>query len=139
MKGGATRGFRGMRTAQAALRGLAVAILAGWFGLKLVPLPPALLQPAPQSRELTDRHGVTLREVRVDERFAREIALKEIPPHVVRAMLAAEDKRFFTHGGVDFLAIGRALWTNATHHRVVSGASTITQQLVKISEPRQRT
>jgi penicillin-binding protein 1C len=110
----------------------------GWFGLKLVPLPPALLRPAVPSRELIDRRGVTLREVRVEERFAREVALEEVPPSLVRAMLAAEDKRFFQHGGVDFLATGRALWSNLTQRRVTSGASTISQQLIKISAPRPR-
>jgi penicillin-binding protein 1C len=88
---------------------------------------------------LTDRHGVTLREVRVDERFARELSFSEIPPHVQHAMLAAEDKRFFQHPGLDLLATGRALWGNITHRRITSGASTITQQLVKISDPRPRT
>ncbi len=121
------------------MRAFALALLLAWLGLKLVPLPAALLRPAVQSREFTDRHGVTLREVRVDERFAREVALEEIPPRVVNAMLAAEDKRFFQHGGVDFLAITRAAWNNANHRRVTSGASTITQQLVKISDPRPRT
>jgi penicillin-binding protein 1C len=121
------------------MRGAALGLGLAWLGLKLVPLPPALLQPAVQSREFTDRHGVTLREVRVAERFTREITLEEIPPRVVHAMLAAEDKRFFQHGGVDVLAIARAAWNNATHRRVTSGASTITQQLVKISDPRPRT
>ncbi len=118
---------------------LLATVPAGWLGLKLVPLPPALLHPAVQSRELTDRHGVTLREVRVDERFAREISFAEIPAPLQHAMLAAEDKRFFQHHGVDFLAAGRALWGNFTHRRITSGASTITQQLVKISDPRPRT
>ena len=121
------------------MRAGAGALLLAWLGLKLVPLPAALLRPAVQSRELTDRHGVTLREVRVEERFTREITLPEVPPQMVHAMLAAEDKRFFQHGGIDLLAIVRASWNNATHRRVTSGASTITQQLVKISEPRPRT
>lgn len=121
------------------MRVLAVALLFAWFGLKLVPLPPVLFAPAVQSREFTDRHGVTLREVRVEERFAREITLTEVPARVVHAMLAAEDKRYFQHGGVDLLAVGRAAWGNMTHRRITSGASTITQQLVKISDPRPRT
>jgi len=125
-----------LRIAATAVCATATAV---WVGLKLVPLPPALLAPAAQSRELTDRHGATLREVRVDDRFAREISFAEIPPQVRNAMLAAEDKRFFAHCGVDLLATGRALWSNITHRRITSGASTITQQLVKISDPRPRT
>ena len=127
------------RAVRIALGIACAAVPAAWLGLQLVPLPPALLQPAAQSRELTDRHGVTLREVRVDDRFAREIGFAEIPPQLRHAMLAAEDKRFFQHHGVDLLATGRALWGNVTHRRITSGASTITQQLVKISDPRPRT
>jgi penicillin-binding protein 1C len=110
-----------------------------WLGLKLVPLPPALLKPVAQSLELTDRHGKPLRETRVEERFAREVSLHDVPPQLIRAFLAAEDKRFFEHGGVDALALGRAVAGNLRHGRVTSGASTITQQLVKISDPRPRT
>src|SRR5438045_2991481 len=89
------RNGRSIRWAQHAMRALALALVFAWLGLKLVPMPAALMKPAVQSREFTDRHGVTLREVRVDERFAREVTLDEIPPRVVHAMLAAEDKRFF--------------------------------------------
>jgi penicillin-binding protein 1C len=110
-----------------------------WLGLKLVPLPPALLKPAAQSIELTDRNGTPLREARVQGRFAREVSLRDVPPTLVRALLAAEDKRFFEHGGVDALALSRAVFGNVRHGRVTSGASTITQQLVKIAEPRPRT
>src|SRR6185295_14818119 len=50
-----------------------------------------------------------------------------------------EDKRFFRHRGVDWLATLRAIITGLGHGRITSGASTITQQLVKISERRPRT
>ncbi len=56
-----------------------------------------------------------------------------IPPMVQRALLASEDKRFLTHIGVDFLAIGRALYQNMTGSARRSGASTITMQLAKMS------
>ena len=118
-----------------------VAILlagAGWFVLRFVPIPAALTAPLAPSLELTDRHGATLRETRVEERFSREVPFAEIPPSLVRAMLAAEDKRFFDHHGVDVLATLRAVFANARHARVTSGASTITQQLVKNAAPRPR-
>jgi penicillin-binding protein 1C len=105
----------------------------------LVPIPAALQRPPVQSLELLDRRGQTLREVRVAERFSREVAYDDIPANVVRAILAAEDKRFFEHRGVDFFAASRAAWTSACGARVTSGASTITQQLVKLAEPRPRT
>lgn len=127
------------RAAWWGLRGGVLVVAVGWVGLKLVPLPPALLRPAAQSVEFTDRHGVPLREARTDERFAREVALPDVPPNLIRAMLAAEDKRFFEHRGVDVLALARAIVGNVRHGHVTSGASTITQQLVKISDPRPRT
>jgi penicillin-binding protein 1C len=113
-------------------------LAAGYLALKLVPIPSALLQPPAQSVALLDRNGIPLRETRVAERFSHELALKEVPPHVVAAVLAAEDKRFFSHHGIDWLATGRALVSGLIHGRIVSGASTITQQLVKISAHRPR-
>lgn len=127
------------RVAWGGARAAGVVVLAGWLGLKLVPLPEALLRPAPESLELTDRHGEPLRELRVGGRFAQHARLEEVPDHLVRAMLAAEDKRFFEHRGVDLLALSRAVFGNVRHGRITSGASTITQQLVKISDPRPRT
>ena len=127
------------RVAWGGARAAGLVVLAVWLGLKLVPLPEALLRPAPQSLELTDRHGEALRELRVGGRFAQHSRLEEVPDNLVRAMLAAEDKRFFEHRGVDLLALSRAVFGNVRHGRVTSGASTITQQLVKISDPRPRT
>jgi penicillin-binding protein 1C len=116
-----------------------VGVALGWVGVKLVTLPPALLQPLAPSTELTDRHGTPLRETRTGERFAHAVELREVPPNVIHAMLAAEDKRFFEHSGVDVVALARAIVGNLRHRHVTSGASTITQQLVKISDPRPRT
>jgi penicillin-binding protein 1C len=107
--------------------------------LRFVPIPSALLAPPVQSIALLDRNGLPLREARVDERFSRELALTDVPLHVIHAVLAAEDKRFYQHGGVDWLATGRALLNAIAHGHVTSGASTITQQLVKIAERRPRT
>ncbi len=59
------------------------------------------------------------------------VRLAELPPHVWRAVLAAEDHRFFEHAGVDGRAIARAALANLRAGRTVQGASTITQQLVK--------
>jgi penicillin-binding protein 1C len=109
------------------------------FALRLVPIPSALLRPPIQSIALLDRNGIPLRETRVADRFSHELALAEVPHHVIDAILAAEDKRFYTHHGIDWLATGRAAFTGLTHGRIVSGASTITQQLVKISQRRPRT
>jgi penicillin-binding protein 1C len=130
------------RLAIAAAKVSCVALLfigAGEIGLRFVPLPPALLRPPVQSIALLDRNGIPLREARVAERFSRELTLEEVPSHVIDAVLAAEDKRFFRHRGIDWLAAVRAAVTGLSHGRITSGASTITQQLVKISERRPRT
>ena len=62
----------------------------------------------------------------------------EIPQPLVQATLAAEDRRFWRHPGVDWRATGRAAWQWVRHRRVVSGGSTITQQLIKLAQPRPR-
>jgi penicillin-binding protein 1C len=118
---------------------LACAIVGCDLAVRCVPIPSALLRPPVQSIALFDRNGIPLRETRVAERFSHEVALEGVPRHVINAVLAAEDKRFFSHHGIDWLATGRALVAGMTHGRIVSGASTITQQLVKISERRPRT
>ncbi len=130
------------RSAILAAKFLCIALLclvAEQLSLRFVPLPPALLRPPVQSIALLDRNGIPLREARVAERFSHELALDEVPRHVIDAVLAAEDKRFFRHHGIDWLASLRAVVTGLGHGRITSGASTITQQLVKISERRPRT
>ena len=59
------------------------------------------------------------------------IPLSQMPDIVVRAVLAVEDRRFFSHFGIDPVAVGRAVWRNLTRGGVVQGGSTITQQLAK--------
>lgn len=59
------------------------------------------------------------------------VPLDQMPRHLIAAFLAAEDKRFFAHDGVDYTATVRALLANFLAERTVQGASTITQQLCK--------
>jgi penicillin-binding protein 1B len=67
-----------------------------------------------------------------DEREQRKlISFDEVPRHLIYAILAAEDIRFYRHKGMDPRAILRALYTNLRHAAVRQGASTITQQLAK--------
>ena len=114
----------------------ALAWAGAWIGIRLIPLPAALLAPISTSGEFVDRNGVPLREVRVEARYARVVALADVPPRIIHAMLAAEDRRFYEHGGVDWLRTASAALDNLRNGRVRSGASTITQQLVKLSHPR---
>ncbi len=58
-------------------------------------------------------------------------AFEEIPRQLRQAVLAAEDRRFYAHGAIDWRAVGRALWVDLRRRRILLGASTITQQLAK--------
>jgi penicillin-binding protein 1A len=77
-----------------------------------------------------DRDGEVL-AVLHDEHHRRHIPLEEIPEHVIHAVLAAEDRRFYEHGGYDPASIGRAFVANVRAQGVEQGGSTITQQLAK--------
>ncbi len=118
--------------------------LTGWLGLQavvtLMPLPTAMEVPPVFSPQATDRNGEPLRLLlNSDERFFQPITLDECAPVFLKATLAAEDKRFWRHDGVDWFSTARAVKEIAVHRRVMSGASTITQQLIKNAEPRPRT
>jgi 1A family penicillin-binding protein len=63
---------------------------------------------------------------------APDKSLKELPPHLIDAVISIEDQRFYTHNGIDLPGILRALGRNIRAGEVVEGGSTITQQLVKI-------
>ena len=109
--------------------------------MALKPIFLALLLAAPASAaaaEITDRHGLPLR-VRSGEAAVSPVKLQEISPWLILATVAAEDKRFFSHGGVDLRSVARAVWQNSREGRAVSGASTITQQLARALRPRPRT
>ncbi|WP_395719172.1 penicillin-binding protein 1C [Prosthecobacter sp.] len=124
---------------KATLITLLVLAAAGWWGAPwLVPLPDALSKPTPASTLYLARDGTPLRHLLNEDgtRSAPPVKFAEIPATLVHAFLAAEDKRFFSHGGVDLIAIGRAAWDNARSGRIVSGASTIHQQLIKNTAPR---
>ncbi|WP_437539650.1 penicillin-binding protein 1C [Sorangium sp. So ce726] len=130
---------------RAAQIALALAV-APWLLLAtlaaLTPLPPELAAPEDHavSTVLLDRHGTVLRELRAgDGTRARWLPLSEAGDRIQRALLAAEDKRFARHPGVDPIAIARAVGQLAAERRVVSGASTITQQLARTLVPRPRT
>ncbi len=106
-----------------------------------VPFPAANLRPGPlMSLRITDRYGSLLREVLSDEGGrCRWLDLEGLSPHLVRATIAAEDRDFYFHGGVRPLSVVRALVQNVRRGRVVSGASTITQQVVRNIERKPRT
>ncbi len=123
-----------------------LAFLAGFAGLATLSwhwlpwafaLPPALTGSASVSRRYVARDGSPLRLLLDPEghRSGPEAAWEELPRPLIEAVVAVEDRRFFAHGGMDYFALLRAVWDNLRTRRVVSGASTLPQQLVKISSP----
>lgn len=92
------------------------------------------------SVRVLDRDGHLVQHVRADDtQLAQKKSLEQLGPDVVAAVVAAEDRRFFAHPGVDPLSIARAVAQAVWHRRIVSGASTITQQLARTVRPRPRT
>ncbi|HBJ42084.1 MAG TPA: penicillin-binding protein 1A, partial [Hyphomonas sp.] len=134
-------GFLGTRAGRYLMLFILVVMLigAGWafwkwrslyFGMPSLP-PVAELWDAKREAaiEFVDRDGNTL-DVR-GPRYGRATDINRLPPHVPQAFIAAEDKRFYEHDGADDAAIARAAWSNMRAGETVSGASTITQQLIK--------
>lgn len=80
--------------------------------------------------KIYDKYGQLIYEYAGVRGYKREIRLKQIPQSTITAVLTTEDKRFYGHPGIDPLAMLRALKTNLAG-RAVTGASTITQQLVR--------
>ncbi len=92
------------------------------------------------SLTITDRNYLPLRNILSGkDGLMTPVKLQEVNPWFVLAVLAAEDKRFFEHSGIDLKASARALWQNVSAGQIVSGASTITQQLANAIDPKQRT
>ncbi|WP_370647989.1 transglycosylase domain-containing protein [Phyllobacterium meliloti] len=76
-----------------------------------------------------DRYGNEIGQRGILHRSA--VPIDELPDHVIKAVLATEDRRFFDHFGIDFLGLSRAMTENLRANSVVQGGSTITQQLAK--------
>ncbi|HOE11187.1 MAG TPA: penicillin-binding protein 1C [bacterium] len=86
------------------------------------------------SPELRDRHGNLLYcYLNANDSWCVERGIEEISPRLIQATVSTEDQRFYSHIGVDPFAIVRALVQDIVHHRVVSGASTIPMQVVKMT------
>lgn len=122
------------------MNGMKTMLLPAAALLLLAPCANAGLRPL-ASTEITDRYGHELRAYLngAEASVCVPVKLQDVSPWLVLATVGAEDKRFFTHPGVDFRSVARAAWQNSRHGRTVSGASTITQQLARALEPRPHT
>jgi penicillin-binding protein 1C len=117
-------------------------VACGWAVWRTMDVPdPAelLAGQRPAMLEVTDRHGQLLRYLPAADgiRSAR-LEPERASPHLIHAVLAAEDRRFFRHHGVDPIAAARAAWQDVRALRVVSGGSTLTMQLARMLDPRPR-
>ena len=115
-------------------------IAGGFYYLILKDLPsPSELKSNPPalSTKILDRNGVLLYQIYKDENRSL-ITIASLPKHVINATLAAEDKNFYHHPGIDLMGIFRAIYNNASCvlnlsgcNSSLQGGSTITQQLIK--------
>lgn len=76
-----------------------------------------------------DRRGDPMGRISLQDR--RLITLDQVPRHLIDALIATEDSRFFDHDGYDMIGIARAAWANLKARRIEQGGSTITQQLAR--------
>jgi penicillin-binding protein 1C len=114
-------------------------ILTGVFAAWVVSLGPLPLAQARQvSTTIVDRNGKLLRAYAMaDGRWRLPVdARTGVDPGYLKLLLAYEDRRFYSHSGVDPFALGRAAFQLVTRGHIVSGGSTITMQLARLMEPR---
>ena len=114
-------------------------MILGWHFEAASRFDRAALDPVPGPLVL-DRQGRILRlGLEAEGRKLIKLPPGELPGRVAAAFVAAEDQRFWRHPGVDPLAVLRALGSNVSTGRIVSGASTITMQLARLTYPGRRT
>jgi penicillin-binding protein 1C len=113
-------------------KSLAVAGLLGVIGvalwLRLGPIPPITPDTTPT---IVDRNGIVLYEP-LSSTGTRNEWLNDVPPSIANATIAAEDRRFEQHLGIDPIAITRAVVHDVVRLRAAEGGSTITQQVAKM-------
>ncbi|WP_429091280.1 penicillin-binding protein 1C [Aminobacter sp. BE322] len=128
--------LRRLLLAGAVTTGLAVLAVGGLVVLDRA-FPPPLPEKLVVSAEVVDREGQLLRAYATPSGHWRlGVGLDDVDPQLVKMLVAYEDKRFWEHEGVDFLALGRAAWQFASNGRIVSGGSTLSMQLARLIEPR---
>lgn len=114
---------------------------AAWIALGRLDdaFPPPLDQSNNYSAEVFDRNGKHLRIfTNSSGRFRLKTHLDEVDDKFIRMLISYEDKRFYGHFGVDPLALLRSAAQLLSNGRIVSGGSTLTMQLARLLEPRQK-
>ena len=88
-----------------------------------------LNKPAPQPTVIYDQNGEIASKISSSK--IEGVTIEQIPDDMIHAVIATEDQRFYKHNGVNYIAIMKAFFKNATSGDIVAGGSTITQQLAK--------
>ena len=112
-----------------AIFAVAFILLVGWLALT-APLSKSLEPIAPPEITLLASDGTPI--ARMGAIVDKPVEVAKLPKHVTGAFLAIEDRRFYSHLGVDPRSVGRAIWANVSGGRP-QGGSTITQQLAKFT------
>jgi penicillin-binding protein 1C len=121
----------------------ASSLLGLWWSCAQAQLPSFLAykaQATPSDGVLFDRHGAVLANKRLDlnTRRLEWVALEDVSPALIEALLVAEDQRFYSHSGVDWQGVVAALWANLNQFKNASnkrGASSITMQVAALLNP----
>src|ERR1700731_3130350 len=109
--------------------GIAVVGVIVWAGAHLPPIQALEIPKRPPTIQITGLDGSVL--ATRGEMAGANVSLKDLPPYLPNAFIAIEDRRFYSHYGVDPLGILRAAVTKVLHRGVSQGGSTLTQQLAK--------
>ncbi|WP_421993517.1 penicillin-binding protein 1C [Roseococcus sp.] len=117
----------------------ALCVLLGGVWLLDRACPPPMARFENLAREVSARDGRTLSVLPAAGGIWRlRTRPEDVPPHLLALLIAAEDRRFYDHPGVDPLALARAALQWIRAGRVVSGGSTLSMQAARLLEPRPR-
>jgi penicillin-binding protein 1A len=108
---------------------IAVAGLVTYHATQLPPIDQLAVPKRPPNIAIVAADGTLL--ANRGETGGRNVSLKELPPYLPRAFVAIEDRRFYSHAGIDPVGIARAVVKNVTGRGGMQGGSTLTQQLAK--------
>lgn len=123
---------------RAAVLLLAFMLAANIAALATLPMDRILRRP--RSLVITDMYGAPMRGLlSADGEWSFPVPLSEMGRWMPAVVVELEDRRFYTHRGIDLIALSRAIYQNISSRRVVSGASTITSQVIRIAVERERT
>ncbi len=109
---------------------LLLTLMIAWLAIT-APLSKSLQPIAPPRITLLASDGTPI--ARNGAIVDRPVDVTKLPPHVVQAFLSIEDRRFYSHWGIDPRGLARAFWSNAFGSGMTQGGSTITQQLAKFT------